>query len=183
MAKRIYRKLRIGIDANLLKLRVSVAQSTTGAEGGASKGGRAVCSIFSAQKPEAYTSQTRSIRLGGHATSIRLEATFWVILEEIAAKQNVSVPLFLTKLYDEILDHSGHVANFASLLRCACITYTATVKGREAAEAELERVARRDFGPQLSTCNDIDHGAVKPWMIDFCEFVASPQADTLRKAS
>ena len=39
-----------------------------------------MCKIFSKQPVEAYTCQTRSVRLSGHATSIRLEGAFWNIL-------------------------------------------------------------------------------------------------------
>jgi len=31
---------------------------------------------------------------------------------------------FLTQIHDEVLDHHGEVANFASLLRCCCLIYT-----------------------------------------------------------
>ncbi len=57
-----------------------------------------MCSMFSSVSPEAYAYQTRSVRLGGHATSIRLEAAFWHILEEIGGAQGVSLGKFLTQL-------------------------------------------------------------------------------------
>ena len=44
-----------------------------------------MCQIFAGQDPANYQYSTRSVRLGGHATSIRLEATFWEILDELAA--------------------------------------------------------------------------------------------------
>ncbi len=105
-----------------------------------------MCSIFSKIDPKLYAYESRSVRLAGHATSIRLEASFWRILEEIAAAQEVSVGRLLTKLHDEVLALDGGTANFASLLRCACLTYVGGVRGNEAAEAELGAVARRDFG-------------------------------------
>lgn len=105
-----------------------------------------MCSIFSRQKPENYAYRTRSIRLGGHATSIRLEAAFWGILEEIAARQDVSVPRFVTKLHDEVLEFSGELTNFTSLLRCACLTYIAEVRGQPEAEKALVAAARVGFG-------------------------------------
>jgi predicted DNA-binding ribbon-helix-helix protein len=82
-----------------------------------------MCRIFAGQDPASYESITKSIRLGGHATSIRLEARFWDILSEIAAGQNIPLPRFLTTLYDEALEIHGHVANFASLLRVSCLVY------------------------------------------------------------
>jgi predicted DNA-binding ribbon-helix-helix protein len=101
--------------------------------------------MFSTLAPDAYAYQTRSVRLGGHATSIRLEAAFWGILEEIAAKQGVSLGRFLTKLHDEVLEFRGETQNFTSLLRCACLTYLSEVRGREGAEESLKSEAKYAF--------------------------------------
>jgi predicted DNA-binding ribbon-helix-helix protein len=87
-----------------------------------------MCRIFAGQLPASYAYQTRSVRLGGHSTSIRLEAAFWTILEEIAQSQDTSLAKFLTTLHDEVLELHGEVGNFASLLRCACLRYLAEVK-------------------------------------------------------
>ena len=81
--------------------------------------------MFAHQPQRDYESQTRSLRIGGHCTSIRLEMSFWDTLEEIAAKQKMSLAKFLTTLHDEVLDHYGEVRNFASLLRCSCLIYRA----------------------------------------------------------
>jgi predicted DNA-binding ribbon-helix-helix protein len=104
-----------------------------------------MCHIFSNIDPKRYAYDTRSVRLSGHVTSIRLEAAFWQILEEIAASQDVSVGRLLTRLHDEVLDFEGEPNNFTSLLRCACLTYVADVRGHAAAASELQREARRDF--------------------------------------
>ena len=82
-----------------------------------------MCHLFSHQPQRNYESQTRSLRIGGHCTSIRLEMSFWDTLEEIAAKEGMSVAKFVTTLYGEVLDHHGEVNNFASLLRCCCLIY------------------------------------------------------------
>jgi predicted DNA-binding ribbon-helix-helix protein len=82
-----------------------------------------MCQLFAHQPQRDYESQTRSLRIGGHSTSIRLEMSFWDTLEEIAATQNMSLAKFLTTLHDEVLDHNGEVKNFASLLRCSCLIY------------------------------------------------------------
>ena len=104
-----------------------------------------MCHIFSNIDPKRYAYDTRSVRLSGHVTSIRLEAAFWQILEEIAASQDVSVGRLLTRLHDEVLDFEGEPNNFTSLLRCACLTYVADVRGNVAAAGELQRQGRRDF--------------------------------------
>ena len=82
-----------------------------------------MCRIFAGQDPTNYEYITRSVRLAGHATSIRLEATFWDILDEVAAGQDLSTPRFLSTLYDEVLEIHGGVGNFASLLRVSCVRY------------------------------------------------------------
>ena len=82
-----------------------------------------MCRLFAHQPQRDYESQTRSLRIGGHCTSIRLELAFWETLEEIAAKEDMSLAKFLTKLHSEVLDHHGAVHNFASLLRCSCLIY------------------------------------------------------------
>jgi predicted DNA-binding ribbon-helix-helix protein len=85
-----------------------------------------MCKIFAQQPAERYAPERRSVRLSGHSTSVCLERFFWEILEEIAARDGVSVPKFLSILHDEVLEFRGDVTNFASLLRCACLTYVAT---------------------------------------------------------
>ena len=82
-----------------------------------------MCHLFAHQPQRDYESQTRSLRIGGHCTSIRLEMSFWDTLEEIAAKEGMSLAKFLTTLHNEVLDHHGEVKNFASLLRCSCLIY------------------------------------------------------------
>jgi predicted DNA-binding ribbon-helix-helix protein len=82
-----------------------------------------MCQIFAGQDPINYECETRSIRIDGHVTSIRLEHLFWNVLEELAACQKLTVPQFASKLYDEVLDSRGEVKNFASLLRCCCLIY------------------------------------------------------------
>lgn len=45
-----------------------------------------MCRIFAGQDPASYEPVTRSLRLGGHSTSIRLEGTYWDILDESEEK-------------------------------------------------------------------------------------------------
>lgn len=82
-----------------------------------------MCQVFAGQDPRNYESVTRSIRLSGHSTSIRLERSFWATVDEIAAGEAMTTPQFLAKLHDEVLDLHGEVRNFASLLRCACLVH------------------------------------------------------------
>jgi predicted DNA-binding ribbon-helix-helix protein len=101
-----------------------------------------MCQLFAHQPQRDYESQTRSLRIDGHCTSIRLELAFWDTLEEIASRENMSLAKFLTRLHSEVLDHYGQVHNFASLLRCSCLIYRS--KAAPVAPDFLERTA-----PQL----------------------------------
>ncbi len=87
-----------------------------------------MCRVFANQPVSSYQPETRSIRLGGHATSIRLERAFWDILEEIAAHQGVPLPKFLNALHEEVLELHGHCGNFASLVRCSCLRYVSEIR-------------------------------------------------------
>ena len=82
-----------------------------------------MCRIFAGQDPAGYEYITRSVRLDGHSTSIRLEAVFWDLIDEIAASQEMTTPRFLSTLHDEVLEIRGEVQNFASLLRVCCVRY------------------------------------------------------------
>ena len=81
-----------------------------------------MCHLFASQSPESYAFETRSIRLNGQSTSIRLEMVFWEILEDIAAAEGMSVPRFISTLHQEILLLRGEVPNFTSHLRWICVT-------------------------------------------------------------
>ncbi|ACK50593.1 siderophore biosynthesis protein-like protein [Methylocella silvestris BL2] len=97
-----------------------------------------MCKIFHELDPSSYQCQTRSVRLGGHVTSIRLEALFWQVLEKLAASEGSTLGRLLTKLHDESLEFQGGIGNFTALLRCACIGYAAEVGTRAGFPSLLE---------------------------------------------
>ena len=82
-----------------------------------------MCRLFKTQDPATYESETRPIRLHGHATSIRLESAFWDILAEIAEREAMPLARFCAILHDEVVQQQGGVANFASFLRVTCLHY------------------------------------------------------------
>ncbi len=82
-----------------------------------------MCEVFAGQDPERYRPVNRSVRIGGHSTSIQIEAAFWSLIDEMAAAQGLSTSRFLSMLYEEALDINGSVPNFASLLRTSCLIY------------------------------------------------------------
>lgn len=93
-----------------------------------------MCRIFAGQDPEGYRQVNRSVRIAGHSTSIRLETTFWTLLDEIAQSQGMTTPKFLSRLYDEALELQGEIPNFASMLRTTCALY---LKGHRPSADEL----------------------------------------------
>src|SRR3984957_12860181 len=104
--------------------------------GAAVEGGN-MCHLFASQRPDSYAFETRSIRLNGQSTSVRLEKVFWDILEDIAAAQRLSEPRFISALHRESVPRRGEVPNFTSLWRCICVTARTSAEpgGRARAEA------------------------------------------------
>lgn len=82
-----------------------------------------MCEIFAGQNRGNYQYQTRSIRLNGQCTSVRLERKFWTILDEIAESESLSTPQFISRVHTEVMALHGETHNFASLLRCACLVH------------------------------------------------------------
>ena len=98
-----------------------------------------MCNLFACQDPATYAAEARALRLHGHATSVRLEAAFWAVLEEIAALEGLSVARFVAALHDEVLDRQGEVSNLASLLRVTCLHWTRH-RDLHSAQAEVRRL-------------------------------------------
>lgn len=84
-----------------------------------------MCQVFISADPHLYDSRSRSLRLHGVATSIRLENFFWQVLAEIAERDGMGVPQLCTRLYDELLAEREQIDNFASFLRVCCGRYLA----------------------------------------------------------
>lgn len=98
-----------------------------------------MCNIFAGIARESYESHTRSVRLSGHSTSIRLEAVYWALLERLAAREGMSLSRFLTELHDEVIDLHGEARNFSSLLRCVCLIHSSRIGGATELQREIER--------------------------------------------
>lgn len=82
-----------------------------------------MCKIFISADPASYESRTRSVRLHGVVTSIRLENLHWAVLEEIAARDGMTVAQLIGRLYDELVPERGAVGNFSSFLRVCALRY------------------------------------------------------------
>lgn len=82
-----------------------------------------MCQVFAGQDPDRYACTTRRLRLNGQSTSIRLENAYWEKLDEIAARDGMTTPTFISTLHSEVLEIRGEPSNFTSLLRCACLKF------------------------------------------------------------
>ena len=102
-----------------------------------------MCGIYAGTDPKEYEPVTRSLRLHGAVTSVRLEARFWAILDEMAENEDVTTPRFLAKLHDEVVELHGEARNFTSLLRVVCAVYLGRC-GRQAAEGPQAADRRRE---------------------------------------
>lgn len=99
-----------------------------------------MCEFFVRADPIQYEQRSRTIRIHGALTSIRLENMVWDILAEMAEVEGRTTNALIALFHDEILSHRGEVPNFASFLRITCMRYLrrrASAKEDESASASL----------------------------------------------
>ncbi len=82
-----------------------------------------MCEFFVKADPIQYEQRSRTVRIHGVLTSIRLENMVWDILAEMAEEEKCTTNALIAKFHDEILRHRGEVPNFASFLRVTCMRY------------------------------------------------------------
>ncbi len=123
-----------------------------------------MCQLFIDADPALWASQTQSFRMDGMVTSVRLEELFWRTLESIGARDDLTVPQLLHRLYNESLDARHDVGNFTSFLRVCCLRYLdlqqqglvsveehVSLSALPAADVlEVERQQRAAAAPRLS---------------------------------
>lgn len=86
-----------------------------------------MCKLFINASSQLWTYRTKSLRIDGVVTSIRLEEFFWDILEELAFRDQMTVNQMITKLYHESLDADHDISNFTSFLRVCASRYLSLV--------------------------------------------------------
>ena len=82
-----------------------------------------MCRVLTTQNSDRFTKVSRSVRIAGHSTSVRLESAFWKVLEDIAAGEGLSTSKLISELYYEALEQHGGMLNLASTLRTVCLLY------------------------------------------------------------
>jgi len=109
-----------------------------------------MCGIYSNADPILYESRTRSLRIHGVITTVRLENLFWDVLCEIAARESMTTSQFAVKLYDELIALRGEPpTNFASFLRVCCLRYLSMRADKGADKGADSGVGVADAMPAL----------------------------------
>ncbi|MHC8324336.1 ribbon-helix-helix domain-containing protein [Pseudomonas sp. GB2N2] len=67
---------------------------------------------------------SRSVRLNGFATCLRLEQVYWDILAEMALINCCSVSALLSHVDREVHLRHGGVKNFSGLVRVVCVVHS-----------------------------------------------------------
>lgn len=77
---------------------------------------------------------SRSIRLNGFATCLRLEQVYWDILGDMAQLNNCSISTLLSHVDREVHLRHGGVRNFSGLVRVVCVVHSLKEAGMEVVE-------------------------------------------------
>lgn len=120
-----------------------------------------MCEIYVKADPILYELRTRSIRIHGIVTSIRLENLSWDILARIASRDGVTTNQLICQLYDEVIRQQGKVSNFCSFLRVSCMRFLSNVALEEDKTSLLLRASARTAPETNERDEKIATGAVK----------------------
>ena len=83
-----------------------------------------MCRILAGQPRSSYRQVTRSIRLRGQSTSVRLEAKLRETVDEIATARDMTTARFPARVHDEVEEIHGETAKWRASPRCcACLLY------------------------------------------------------------
>jgi predicted DNA-binding ribbon-helix-helix protein len=112
-----------------------------------------MCEYFVNADPILYESRTRTVRIRGISTSIRMENFVWDILAKMAAEEGITTNALIVQFHDEILRHRGDVQNFTSFLRVTCLRFL----DRQCNALELAIAATQEDGAESQ---DLVHNVV-----------------------
>jgi predicted DNA-binding ribbon-helix-helix protein len=100
-----------------------------------------MCQLFIEADQHLWKSRTKSLRIDGVVTSIRLEDFFWDTLEEIAFRDDMTVNQLITRLYFESMDADHDLGNFTSFLRVCCSRYLSLAADGSLTRGEITPIA------------------------------------------
>ena len=118
-----------------------------------------MCEFFVKADPIQYEQRSRTLRIHGVFTSLRLENMVWDVLAEMAEQEGRTTNALISLFHDEILAHRGEVPNFASFLRVTCMRYLrrAAMSADSQAEQAADAAAAR---PAATTSTNAEPGVV-----------------------
>ena len=70
-----------------------------------------------------YEPVSRSLRIEGYSTSVRLERVFWDVLDHIAAARHISTCSLVGEIYRDVHQSGEPLGNFSSVLRVICLRH------------------------------------------------------------
>jgi predicted DNA-binding ribbon-helix-helix protein len=82
-----------------------------------------MCEYFVKADPILFESRSRTVRIHGALTSIRLENMMWDVLAEMAAAEHLTTSGLISRFHNEIMASGIEALNFASFLRVTCVRY------------------------------------------------------------
>ncbi len=103
-----------------------------------------MCELFICADSELWASKTRSLRIDGVVTSVRMENFFWQVLEEIGQRDGLSCAQVISRLYLESIDAEHDLGNFTSFLRVCCGRYLSLVAEGEISAKMSDRLSAVD---------------------------------------
>ncbi|WP_343314534.1 ribbon-helix-helix domain-containing protein [Brucella sp. BE17] len=122
-----------------------------------------MCRLFIGADPDLWQSVTRSLRIDGVVTSVRLENFFWVTLEDIAARDGLTVSRLIGKLFGESRDEGHDLDNFTSFLRVCCGRYLALQLSGLVPVGEACAISTLDADAILARERKNDRKQPSPW--------------------
>ena len=82
---------------------------------------------------------SRSVRLNGFATCLRLEEVYWEVLSDISRINNCSINTLLSYIDLEVHLRHGRVKNFSGFIRVVCVMHLLTI------DRDLREVTRQQI--------------------------------------
>ena len=82
---------------------------------------------------------SRSVRLNGFATCLRLEEVYWEVLSDVSRLNNCSINTLLSYVDREVHLRYGGVRNFSGLIRVVCVMHLLRM-ARDSAEGVQKQV-------------------------------------------
>ncbi len=119
-----------------------------------------MCEFFIKADPIQYEQRSRTLRIHGVLTSLRLENMVWDVLAEMAEAEGRTTNALIALFHDEILAHRGEVPNFSSFLRVTCMRYLRR-EAHSAAKAAEDGSADPAQAQAAAATPDPNGGAVR----------------------